>query len=460
MNNVTRLLSNVIWTPLYFLLFGLGIYFTFKTNFFQVRKFKFMLKKTVGMIFDKQKSDDKGAFTPWQAVTTSLASTIGTGNIVGVSTAIVAGGPGSVFWMWVISFFGMMIKYAEIVLAIKFREKNDKGEWCGGPMYYIRNGMKKPYLAALFAVFLGLAAFTAGSVVQINSIALIIEDYISVPKLITGAIVAFIVGLVIIGGMQSIGKVTETLVPLMSVLYIAGSIFTLIVNIKSVPSALVSIFQEAFEFKSFGGGALGYGIFAAMHYGIARGTSSSEAGIGSAPIAQAASNLKEPVEQGLYGILEVFVSSIIICSSTALVILTGHVYDKDVYGNAILNFGLRGLKNLDHGVVLTAKSFGSAMGLPVAGLFITLCIIFFALSTIIGWFYYGSKAFEFLFGSKIISTYKIVFIISILVGALIDINLVWELSDITNGLMAVPNLIGLIFLSPIVLLETKKYFKK
>ncbi len=460
MSNIMKMVSNAIWTPLYFLLFGLGIYFTLKTNFFQVRKFKFMLKKTVGMIFDKQQSTDKGAFTPWQAVATSLGSTVGTGNIVGVSTAIVVGGPGAIFWMWIISFFGMMLKYSEIVLALKFREKNENGEWCGGPMYYIKNGLKLPLLASLFSILLVIAALTAGNIVQINSIALILEDYISVPSLLTGVIVAFIIALVVIGGMQSIGKVTEKLVPIMSIMYIAGSIFVFIVNIKYIPGVFASIFQEAFKLKSIGGGALGYGIFTAMHYGIARGTASSEAGLGSAPIAQAASNLKEPVEQALYGILEVFVSSMIICTSTALVILTGRIYDKNVYGNAILNFGLNGLKNLDHGVVLTAKSFASAMGLPIARLFVTLCIIFFALSTIIGYFYYGLKAIEFLFAKKSAGIYKFIFLAAIVIGSVIDINLVWELSDISDGLMAIPNLIALIFLSPIVLTETKKYFDK
>ncbi len=452
-----KFISTMIWTPLYFLLFGLGIFFTVKTNFFQVRKFKFMLQKTIGIIFDKKHSNVKGAFTPWQAVTTSLASTIGVGSIVGVSTAIVVGGPGAIFWMWVISFFGMMTKYAEIVLALKFRKKNDKGEWCGGPMYYIRDGLKIPILAYIFAISLIIASFTTGNILQINSISFILKDY--VPNLFVGLIIAFIIALIVIGGMQSIGKITAKLVPIMGILYIFGSIFTLIINIKYVPSAFVSIFQEAFKLKSFSGGSLGYGIFAAMHYGIARGTTSNEAGMGSAPIAHAASNLNEPVEQGLYGILEVFVSSFIICTATALVILIGHVYDKIIYGDAIFKFGMDGLKNLDNGGVLTAKSFASAMG-SVSNVFITLCIIFFALSTIIGWFYYGEKGVEFFFGKKLTSFYKFAFLVAIIIGATIDINLVWELSDISNGLMAIPNLVALILLAPIVLNETKKYFKE
>ena len=214
--NITKLISTMIWTLLYFLLFGLGIFFTVRTNFFQVRKFKFMFQKTIGIIFDKKHSNVKGAFTPWQAVTTSLANTIGVGSIVGVSTAIVAGGPGSVFWMWVISFFGMMTKYAEIVLALKFREKNAKGEWCGGPMYYIKNGLKFPILAYLFAIFLTMVAFTTGNIMQVNSIALILKDY--VPNLFTGVTITFVIALVVIGGMQSIGKVTAKLVPIMGLL--------------------------------------------------------------------------------------------------------------------------------------------------------------------------------------------------------------------------------------------------
>ena len=460
MSEFVAFISNIIWTPLYFLLFGLGIFFTFKTNFLQIRKFLFMLKTTFGKLFAMKKSDTVGAFTPWQAVSTALASTIGTGNIVGVSTAIAVGGPGAVFWMWVIAFFGMMTKYAEIVLAIKYREKNSKNEWCGGPMYYIKNGLQKPALAILFAIFTMFGAFVAGNITQINSISFIVNDYTGVPRFVTGMIVAVIIGLVIIGGMKSIGRITESIVPLMSLIYVLGSVFTLIVNANKIPQAISDIFIEAFNFKSFGAGAIGYGIFSALHYGIARGTTSSEAGIGSAPIAQAASNLKEPVEQGLYGILEVFISSFVICSLTALIILTGNVYDKSLYGNTLCKFGIDGLKNLDQGVLLTAKSFASAMGLNIANLFITLCIIFFAISTIIGWFYYGEKACEFIFKTKSINTYKYVFIFVILLGSLFDVNLVWELSDIINGLMAIPNLIGLVLLSSVVLNETNKYFNK
>lgn len=458
MNRILAVISNIIWMPLYLLLFGLGIFFTFKTNFFQLRKFLFMLKTTFGKLFAQKKSAHDGAFTPWQAVSTALASTIGTGNIVGVSTAIAIGGPGAVFWMWVIAFFGMMTKYSEIVLAIKYREKNADNEWCGGPMYYIKNGLHKPILAIIFAVFTVFGAFIAGNITQINSISFIVNDYTSVPRFLTGIIVAIIIGLVIIGGMKSIGKITESIVPLMSLIYVLGSIFTLVVNAKRIPTAICDIFVEAFRIKSIGAGALGYGIFSALHYGIARGTTSSEAGIGSAPIAQAASNLKEPVEQGLYGILEVFISSFVICTLTALIILTGNVYNKNVYEDAMINSGMAGLKNLDQGVLLTAKSFASAMGLNIADLFITLCIIFFALSTIIGWFYYGEKAYEFISKGKWLKIYKYAFIIVILIGPLFEVNIVWEMSDIINGLMAIPNLIGLVLLSKVVLYETKKYF--
>ena len=464
--------NNIVWIPIYFLLFWLGIYFTFKTNFLQIRKFVFMLKKTFGNAAAKKNADTKGAFTPLQAIATSLASTIGTGNIVGVAVAITEGGPGAIFWMWFFAFFGMLIKYAEIVLALKFREKNKDGEWCGGPMYYIKNGLKNSGLAAIFAFAMLFTSFAGGNLIQVHSIASIVSDFVASPaikvfgncyfplaKIIVGFLLALLICLVVIGGMKSIGKITEKLQPFMSVFYILGVIFTLIMNYKLISGAFLNIFSEAFKLKSALAGGIGYGISRALHHGIARGTSSSEAGIGTSPIAQAASVLKNPVEQALYGILEVFVSSFVICTLTALVILTSGIYDKNIYGKA-LALGANGFKinNLSEGVVLSAKSFATVMGPNFSKVFIMVCVTCFALSTVIGYSYYGVKSYEFLFKKKFIDVYKLIFIAVVAVGPLIETKIVWALSDIFNALMAIPNLIGLIFLSKVVLDETKKYF--
>lgn len=471
-NMFIEFINNISWMPIYFLLFGLGIYFTFKTNFFQIRKFGFMLKKTFKNTATKKNLKTKGAFTPLQAIATSLASTIGTGNIVGVAVAITEGGPGAIFWMWFIAFFGMLIKYAEIVLALKFREKNKDGEWCGGPMYYIKNGLKNYKLAFIFAGAMIFSSFAGGNLIQVHSIASIVNDFVVLPeiqiaggycfsltKIIVGLLLALIICLVVIGGMKSIGKITEKLVPFMSIFYILGVIFVLSANYKLIPGAFLNIFGEAFKLKSALAGGIGYGISRALHHGIARGTSSSEAGIGTSPIAQAASVLQNPVEQALYGILEVFVSSFVICTLTALVILTSGIYDKDIYSQA-LALGANGFKinNLSEGVVLSAKSFATVMGPNISKVFIMVCVSCFALSTVIGYSYYGVKSYEFMFKKKFIAIYKLIFIAVVAVGPLIETKIVWALSDIFNALMAIPNLIGLVLLSKVVLDETKKYF--
>lgn len=457
LSNFIAYMNNIIWWPIYFLLFCLGIYFCLKTNFFHVRKFGFILKKTFGLGVDnKNEKNIKGEFTPIQALSTSLASTVGAGNIVGVAVSIVNGGPGSIFWIWIVAILGMVIKYSEIVLALKFREKNKNGEWCGGPMYYIENGLKNKIWAYVFAIFMILYVVCGVNIVQSNSIAGIIHEYVGLKKIFSGFIFAIIIFLVIFNGMQSIGKVTEKLVPFMCVLYFFGSLFILIMNYKLIPGALINIFSEAFKTKSIYGGAI-YGIFLALRYGIARGIHSSEAGMGTSPIAQASSNLKNPVEQGLYGIIEVFVSLFIICTSTALVILTSGIYDKNIY---LLNLGADKItkNNLPTGIVLVAKSFAKKLGEDKADLFIMISIILFALSTIIGSFYYGLRSYEFIFKNKFVWAYKLFFLIMIIFGATINAKIAWELNDLTVGLMTLINLISIFLLKKLVVDETKIYF--
>lgn len=457
LSNFITSVNNIIWQPIYFLLFCLGLYFCFKTNFFHVRKFGFILKKTFGLGMDnKSKKNIKGEFTPLQALSTSLASTVGAGNIVGVAVSIVNGGPGSIFWIWIVAILGMVIKYSEIVLALKFREKNKNGEWCGGPMYYIENGLKNKIWAYVFAIFMILYVVCGVNIVQSNSIAGIIYEYVGLKKIFSGFIFAIIIFLVIFNGMQSIGKVTEKLVPFMCVLYFFGSLFILIMNYKLIPGALINIFSEAFKTKSIYGGAI-YGIFLALRYGIARGIHSSEAGMGTSPIAQASSNLKNPVEQGLYGIIEVFVSLFIICTSTALVILTSGIYDKNIY---LLNLGADKItkNNLPTGIVLVAKSFAKKLGEDKTDLFIMISIILFALSTIIGSFYYGLRSYEFIFKNKFVWVYKLFFLVMIILGATINAKIAWELNDLTVGLMTLINLISIFLLKKLVVDETKIYF--
>ena len=449
-------INNVAWLPIYFLLLFLGIYFCFKTNFFHIRKFGFILKKTFGLSLNNEEKNLKGEFTPFQAVSTSLASTVGAGNIVGVTVSIVNGGPGSIFWIWIVAIFGMIIKYSEIVLALKFRERNKNGEWCGGPMYYIQNGLKNKIWAYVFAIFMILYVVCGVNIVQANSIAGIINEYIGLKKIFSGFIFAIIIFLVIFNGMQSIGKVTERLVPFMCVLYFFGSLFILVTNYKLIPGALINIFSEAFKTKSIYGGAT-YGILLALRYGIARGIHSSEAGMGTSPIAQASSHLKNPVEQGLYGIIEVFVSLLIICTSTALVILTSGIYDQNIY---LLNFGPDNLSknNLPTGIVLVAKSFAKKLGENRADLFIMLSVILFALSTIIGSFYYGLKSCEFVFKNKFIWVYKLFFLVTVVAGSVINARIAWELHDMALTLVTLINLVSIFLLKKLVVDETKIYF--
>lgn len=457
MEGITRVIDAVngfLWGPVMLLLLvGTGIVLTVGTKFFQVTKFGHVFRNTFLRLFRRhEKCEEEGALSPLQALSTALAGTIGTGNIVGVAGAIATGGPGAVFWMWVAAFFGMMTKYAEAVLAVKYRQKNEKGEWSGGPMYYITNGLGKKWkwLAVLFALFAAVGSFGIGNMTQVNSIASSLNSAFGVPVLATGLVIAAVVAVVVLGGVKRVGKVTAAIVPFMSALYILGALAVLVCNAQNLPAAFGSIFRGAFQPSSILGGVMGYTISLAITKGMARGVFSNEAGLGSAPIAHAATSEKDPVKQGLYGVFEVFVDTIVVCTLTGLTILSAP-------GTESFLTGFAGRAAELDGAQLTAQAFGSVFGNGLAQAFIAIAIFFFAFSTIIGWSYYGEKCTEYLLGTKAVLVYKLLFVAALVLGACMKIGLVWDLADMLNGLMAIPNLIALLGLSGVVFKLTKEY---
>lgn len=436
-SEILKNISDFLWgTPLLILLLGTGIFLSVRLKLIQLFKFNSSFKSLFA------KSDKEGDISPFQALTTALAASIGTGNIVGVATAIAAGGPGALFWMWVTAFFGMATKYAEAVLAIRYRVKKEDGEIAGGPMYYIEKGLGKKWLGKTFAFFAVIASFGIGNTVQSNSIAEALNNSFNISPLITGIVIALLTGLVIIGGIKNIGKVTGVLVPFMAGAYILGCFIILLFNIEAIPNAFSLIFSDAFTGTAAAGGFAGSTVMYAIKSGVARGVFSNEAGLGSAPIAQAAAQTESPASQGLIAMLDTFIDTIVVCTFTGLVIISTGAWSS----------GLNGAE-------LTSQAFNK--GLPGPGGFIvSFGIIFFAFSTILGWSYYGEKCLEYLFGTKSIKFYRIIFVIAIVIGATAELKLVWFLADIMNALMAAPNLIGLIGLSGVVVFETKKHFNK
>jgi len=452
-------LNGIVWgPPMLFLVVGTGIFLTIMVKFFQVSKIKLWWKATFGYVFSgKIKEKSAGSnITPFQAVATALASTVGTGNIVGVATAIVRGGPGAVFWMWVSAFFGMVTKYAEVLLAVKYREVDANGTHHGGPMYYIEKGLKMKWLAVIFAIFATFATFGIGNMTQANSIASSMASSFGIPFVATGIVIAILTGLVILGGIKRIAQVTEKMVPFMAVFYVIGSVIILIVNIGRLPAAFGMIFANAFNFRSLEGGIMGYIIMKAMRFGVARGVFSNEAGMGSAPIAHAASSESDPVRQGLWGIFEVFVDTIIICSLTGLVILTSGVSTFEA-GAGATNF----VGGLFSGADLTMTAFSATFG-QAGGIFVTLGILLFALSTILGWSYYGQQSLGYLTNNNKIWDwiYKFIFTVLTIVGAVGGLTLIWDIADTLNGLMAIPNLIAVLLLCKTVFELTKEYVAK
>ena len=456
-------INGVVWgIPMLVLLVGTGIFLTILTKGVQFRKFGYAMKNTLGKIF-KKSSAGKGEITPFQAVSTALAATVGTGNIAGITTAIVLGGAGSIFWLWITALIGMCTKYAEVLLSVKFRQRNDKGDWVGGPMYYITNGLGKnwKWLAVIFSIFGAFAAFGIGNAVQVGNITGSINTAIqafspgmadseSTINLVIGIIVAIIVALTLLGGIKRLGSVTEKLVPFMSVVYIIGCLVVIFTNISHIGEVFSMIFRGAFNPPAVVGGVAGFSLKLCIEWGVKRGVFSNEAGLGSAPIAHAATSETDPVKQGLYGIFEVFMDTIVICTLTGLTLLISGVVTTEVY-----EVGKEAATT-----ALNSAAFATVFGSKVGSLIIAIGISLFALSTVLSWGLYGTRCIEYIFGTKSIKIYQIIFILIVVVGATMKISLAWDIADTLNGLMAIPNLIGLILLSGVVVRTTREHFNK
>ena len=463
-------LNGIAWGPwMLILLVGTGIYLSVKVCFIQFTKFGHAMKNTIGKVFQKQ-SAAGGEVTPFQAMTTALAATVGTGNIAGVTGAIVIGGPGAVFWMWLSAIFGMVTKYAEVVLAVRYRERNAKGDWVGGPMYYIRNGLgqKWNWLSVLFSILACLAAFGIGNMTQVNTIAssfnaamdafggnsqaatvLFLGQVVPVSSIAVGMVVALVVALVLFGGIKRIGAVTEKLVPFMAVIYIAAALCVIGVNIGSVGKIFGMIFKGAFSAEAALGGAFGITIMQTIQKGVGRGVFSNEAGLGSAPMAHAATSETDPVKQGLYGIFEVFMDTIVICTLTALTVLCGVES-----GGVSITWGQGA------GTEVIGAAFSTVFGAKIGAGLVAVGICLFALSTILSWSLYGTRCCEFLLGARATLVYQIIFVCVVVIGATLDLELVWNIADTLNGFMAIPNLVALLGLSGVVVKLTKEYFTK
>ncbi len=449
-----RAVNGFVWGPIMLaLLVGTGVYLTFRTGWVQVRWFGYIMKNTVGSLFRKKDVKDHGSnLSPFQAVTTALAGTVGTGNIAGVTGAIFIGGPGAVFWMWVSAFFGMCTKYAEIALALKFRDTGSNGVHKGGPMYYIENGLGRnwKWLAVLFAILGGMASFGIGNIAQSSEIAGAMSGLFGLNPLVSGIVLTIVVGIVVIGGVKRIGQVTSLLVPFMSMFYVAAGVVVILMRITDIPGVFAAIFTSAFSFEAVGGGVFGYAIMAAMKNGFARGVFSNEAGLGSAPIAHAASSAQEPAEQAIWGVFEVFFDTIVICSITAFtVLLSGFELGEA----ALETYGTNG--------AAAVQAFNSILPGTLGGTIIQISLLFFALSTILSWSYYGERCWGYLSGDNkvVTSVYKVIFVLFCIVGATGSGQLMWNVSDTLNGAMAIPNLIALLLLSGVVASITKEYFQ-
>lgn len=464
-----NVLNGIAWGPwMLILLVGTGVYLSAKVGFIQFTKFGYAMKNTLGKLFQKQTAGG-GEVTPFQALTTALAATVGTGNIAGVTGAIAVGGPGAVFWMWISALFGMVTKYSEVVLAVKYRERNAKGDYVGGPMYYIRNGlgMKWNWLAVVFSLLAALAAFGIGNMTQVNTIATtfnatidafggntgantiaLFGQVVPVSSIAVGMLVAVIVGMVLFGGIKRIGSVTEKLVPVMAAIYIICSLFVVCKNFDTLGSIFGMIFTGAFNAQAALGGAFGITIMTTIQKGVGRGVFSNEAGLGSAPMAHAASSEKDPVKQGMYGIFEVFMDTIVICTLTALTLMCG------IHSGVDITWGQSA------GTELIIASFATVFGAKAGSLIVSFGIGLFALSTILSWSLYGTRSFEFLFGHKLVPVYQTLFVVIVVIGATLELDLVWNIADTLNGFMAIPNLVALLGLSGVVIGLTKEHFAK
>ena len=455
--------NGIVWGPLGLgLLFGTGLLLTVRTGCFQLRRWGYWMRHTLGAILTDRSvtahtAREEQAISQFQSMCTALASTIGTGNLVGVATAILSGGAGAVFWMWVMALLGMATSYAENVLGIYYRRKDPAGGWRGGPMYYLRDGLGgKPgcrltgrVLAALFAVFCALASFGIGNLSQLNSIAGNLKAAFGLPEAVTGAVLAAVSAVILLGGLKRVAAVAEKLVPAMALLYIVGALTVVGVHITAVPAALAAIVKGAFGLQAAGGGVVGYGLSRAVTWGFKRGAFSNEAGLGSSVMVHAASDVKEPVQQGMWGIFEVFADTMVVCTLTALVVLTSGLVEPDT--------GRIAAGAADSALV--GQAFDAVFG-TLGSKLIAVCILLFAYSTTLGWSCYGCKAVEYLLGAGAGRLYRVLFVAVMPVGAVMRLDLAWALSDTFNGLMMLPNLIGVVALSGTVARITQNYLAR
>ena len=434
-------IDSFIWgAPLLILLSGTGLYLTLRLGFIQIR----YLPRALGYLFKKDKGG-KGDVSSFAALCTALAATIGTGNIVGVATAVQAGGPGAIFWMWLVALLGMATKYAECLLAVKYRVRDKNGFMAGGPMYYIERGLGIKWLAKLFALFgVMVAFFGIGTFPQVNAITHAMQDTFNIPVLVTAIIVTLLVGLIILGGVKRIATASSVIVPFMAILYVTTSLVIILLNIEKVPDAISLIIYSAFNPQAALGGAVGFTVMKAIQSGVARGIFSNESGLGSAPIAAAAAQTREPVRQGLISMTGTFLDTIIVCTMTGIVlVLTGAWNNPELAGATVTNY-----------------AFAQGLGTSIGATIVTVGLLFFAFTTILGWCYYGERCFVYLVGIRGVKLYRLAYIVLVGLGSFLHLNLIWIISDIVNGLMAFPNLIALIGLRKVVIDETKDYFQR
>ncbi|WP_118877998.1 alanine/glycine:cation symporter family protein [Haemophilus haemolyticus] len=434
-------IDSFIWgAPLLILLSGTGLYLTLRLGFIQIR----YLPRALGYLFKKDKGG-KGDVSSFAALCTALAATIGTGNIVGVATAVQAGGPGAIFWMWLVALLGMATKYAECLLAVKYRVRDKNGFMAGGPMYYIERGLGIKWLAKLFALFgVMVAFFGIGTFPQVNAITHAMQDTFNIPVLVTAIIVTLLVGLIILGGVKRIATASSLIVPFMAILYVTTSLVIILLNIEKVPDAISLIIYSAFDPQAALGGAVGFTVMKAIQSGVARGIFSNESGLGSAPIAAAAAQTREPVRQGLISMTGTFLDTIIVCTMTGIVlVLTGAWNNPELAGATVTNY-----------------AFAQGLGTSIGATIVTVGLLFFAFTTILGWCYYGERCFVYLVGIRGVKLYRLAYIVLVGLGSFLHLNLIWIIADIVNGLMAFPNLIALIGLRKVVIEETKDYFQR
>jgi AGCS family alanine or glycine:cation symporter len=440
-------LSGWVWgAPMLILLVGTGVYLTVRLRAVQVTGLFYGL----WMAFVVRREEGaEGDISHFQALMTALAATVGTGNIAGVATAVAAGGPGALFWMWITGLFGMATKYGEAVLAVKYRTTDERGEMAGGPMYYLRDGLNAPWLGFLFALFAAIAAFGIGNMVQSNSVADAVATTFAVPTWVTGVVLAVLTAAVILFGIRGIGRVTGVLVPVMIVAYMAGSLVLLAVHIDELPAAVALVFEHAFTPVAATGGFAGALVKQAVRFGVARGVFSNESGLGSAPIAAAAAQTRSPVSQALVSMTQTFIDTIVVCSLTGLALIVTGAWSSGETGAALT------LQAFSIGLPWKLGAVGS-----VGGLVVTVGLVLFAYSTILGWCYYGERSIAFLLGGRAIVPYRVVFVLLVAVGAVLKLELVWNMSDLMNGMMAFPNLVGLLLLSGVIARETEAWHRE